>query len=76
MTATLIHILLHLYYANASGIRTQLLAFYRHQLPGMPRTWYAGYVRFLIIHYPHVMQNCMTALHDHHARAAAYWCSR
>lgn len=76
MTHQLIIDLLHLYYANASGIRSQLLAFYRHSLPGMPRNWYAGYVRFLISHYPRAMRSCIIALHEHHARAAAIWCGR
>lgn len=70
MIANLIHMLLHLYYANVSGIRHQLLAFYRQQQPGMPRSWYGEYVRSLIIHYPRAMRSCIIALHEHrHALA-------
>lgn len=65
MLATLIHELLTLFYGNISGIRHQLLAFYRWQYPGMPRSWYGPYVRFLIIHYPRAMRSCIIALHEH-----------
>lgn len=62
----LIHLLLHLYYADVSGIRHQLLGCYRRQQPGMPGSWYGPYVRYLIIHYPRAMRACMVSLHASH----------
>lgn len=70
-TTALIHMLLHLFYSNACDIRHMLIAFYRHQQPGMPRGWYPRYVRFLIVHYPHAMHTCMNALHNSHGARGA-----
>lgn len=73
----LIHMLLHLYYADVSGVRRQLLGFYREQQPAMPRGYIPGLVRWLIIHYPRAMRSCMAALHASHGhvtRAAVRAC--
>ena len=75
MTATaLVHLLLHLYYANVSGIRHQLIAFYMWQQPGLSRDVIARYVRSLIIGYPHAMHSCMAALHEHRHALAVRVC--
>ena len=74
MITTLIHLLLHLYYADVSGIRQQLLAFYRWQQPGMPASYYPSHIRWLIIHYPHAMSACMNALHEHRHALAVRVC--
>ena len=63
---TLVHFLLALFASNHDHIRCYLLHFYRWQQPGMPGSWYAGYVRFLIRTYPHAMQSCINALHVSH----------
>ena len=65
----LIQHLLWLYYSNHGNVRHLVLAFYRWQQPGMPHDWYGRYGRFLIIHYPHAMRACITALRHHVAYA-------
>ena len=65
MIQSLIAHLLWLYYSNHGNARHVLLAFYNWQQPGMSREWLRGYVRFLIIHYPHAMRHCLTALLHH-----------
>lgn len=59
----LIQHLLFEFYANWHNVRHLLLRFYEHQQPGLPRSYYPGYVRFLITHYPRSMAQCMRVLH-------------
>lgn len=64
MIAHLIHHLLFLF-AHNHGDRHVLLHWYRSQLPGMPRNWYPGYIRYLIHTYPHAMWSCLHLLNHH-----------
>lgn len=67
---TLLHLinqLLHLFAANPH-VHRLLLHWYRTQQPGMPRGWYADYIRYLIHAYPHAMHACVRGL-QHHASA-------
>jgi hypothetical protein len=69
-TASLIAHLLT-WFAHGHHVRAAAIAFYRQQQPGMPRGWYAQYVRDLIRYYPHTMNTCLHALAaGHHAVAA------
>jgi hypothetical protein len=69
-TMTLINHLLA-WFAHGHHVRAAALTFYRHQQPGMPRGWYAQYVRDLIRYYPYTMRTCLRALAaGHHATAA------
>lgn len=64
MIVHLIHHLLTLFFHNTYD-RHLLLAWYRSQIPGMPRRWYPGYVQYLIHTYPHAMRECVRLLnHD------------
>jgi hypothetical protein len=73
-TIQLVHHLLWLFAHNTHD-RSLWLGWYRSQLPGMPRGWYAAYARYGIRHYPHAMNACLHLLKAHASTATLRrWC--